>query len=208
MTALIPLNAKSGLIIVAIVGVLECMGIVAIYTTMVAPRRAEIASIRTQCSAKEPELLTAAKAGTPAVRDAVEQQYAEAMAALSHWLIAPDARVKVEVRSMATEAGAVNLAFSDQGKTIDVKAGAIEEEWIDVTFKATFNQLAMFINALERHEPAIFVDRLAVTYSAGGEGQHDVTMTLAGQRLVDTKLGSALRAKVAPDDELAEGGAD
>ena len=59
----------------------------------------------------------------------------------------------------------------------------ISENRIDVTFTSDFNQFAAFLNALERHQPIIFVDKFAITRSETRpdetESGHQVTMELA-----------------------------
>ncbi len=55
----------------------------------------------------------------------------------------------------------------------------IFESCFDVSFlTADFNQFAALLNALERHQPAILVDRFAITRSDKGIG-HQVNMNLA-----------------------------
>jgi len=54
----------------------------------------------------------------------------------------------------------------------------IRENKIDVDFTAGFNQFAIFLNALERHRPAIFVDRFTITRSERGDSGPKVSMDL------------------------------
>jgi len=55
----------------------------------------------------------------------------------------------------------------------------IRENRIDVGFTAGFAQFAAFLNALERNQPVIFVDRFAITRSDEGDSAHKVTMEIA-----------------------------
>jgi len=53
------------------------------------------------------------------------------------------------------------------------------ENHIDVSFTSGFSQFAAFLNALERHQPVIFVDKFAITRSDENNSAHQVTMELA-----------------------------
>ncbi len=48
-----------------------------------------------------------------------------------------------------------------------------------VSFTGSFNQFATFLNALERHRPIVFVDRLKITHSRLENSDHKVNMNLA-----------------------------
>lgn len=54
----------------------------------------------------------------------------------------------------------------------------IRENYIDINFTAGFNQFATLLNALERHRPAIFVDKFTITRSKNDDSGHKVKMKL------------------------------
>ena len=55
----------------------------------------------------------------------------------------------------------------------------IAESRLDVSFVAGFNQFAAFLNALERHQPVIFVNKFTITRSERNEAGHEVSMDLS-----------------------------
>ncbi len=55
----------------------------------------------------------------------------------------------------------------------------VREEHLAVSFEAGFNQFATFLNALERHEPVVFVDKFTITRSKQEDSAHKVSMDLA-----------------------------
>jgi len=56
----------------------------------------------------------------------------------------------------------------------------ISENRLDVSFGAAdFNQFATFLNALERHQPIIFVDKFKIIRSTQDKSGHQVNMELA-----------------------------
>jgi type II secretory pathway component PulM len=54
----------------------------------------------------------------------------------------------------------------------------IEEKQIYISFAASFDQFARFLNALERNEPTLFVDRFTITRSDQDDSSHEVSMDL------------------------------
>ena len=54
----------------------------------------------------------------------------------------------------------------------------ISEDHIGMSFKADFNQFATLLNALERHQPVVFVDKFSITRSDQGKSGHEVDMDL------------------------------
>jgi len=58
------------------------------------------------------------------------------------------------------------------------KNSYLSEKRIDVTFKASFNRFAIFLNSLERHKPTIFVDEFVIRRLASDNSAHQVEMKL------------------------------
>ena len=56
---------------------------------------------------------------------------------------------------------------------------SIGENHIDISFIAGFDQFATFVNALERHQPIIFVDEFTIVRAGKGSEEHKVKMNLA-----------------------------
>jgi len=55
----------------------------------------------------------------------------------------------------------------------------IQENRIDISFTGDFNQFAIFLNALERHKPVVFVDNFKITRSTADDSNHRTNMKLA-----------------------------
>jgi hypothetical protein len=50
---------------------------------------------------------------------------------------------------------------------------------ISVNFNSSFNKFAIFLNALERNQPVVFIDTFSITRSTEGDSNHKVDMKLA-----------------------------
>ena len=55
----------------------------------------------------------------------------------------------------------------------------INEKRINVSFNASFNRCAAFLNSLERHRPIIFVDEFKITQKDCDKSQPLIDMELA-----------------------------
>ncbi len=56
---------------------------------------------------------------------------------------------------------------------------SICENHIDISFIAGFNQFATFVNALERHQPVLFVNEFTITRSNKGQPTYQVSLDVA-----------------------------
>jgi len=56
---------------------------------------------------------------------------------------------------------------------------SICENHIDISFVAGFNQFATFVNALERHQPVLFINEFTISRSNKGEPTYQVSLDVA-----------------------------
>jgi len=56
---------------------------------------------------------------------------------------------------------------------------SIYENHIDISFIAGFNQFATFVNALERHQPVLFVNEFSIARSTKDDSVYKVTLDIA-----------------------------
>lgn len=69
----------------------------------------------------------------------------------------------------------------------------VSKKYIYISFNASFNKFAAFLNALERRQPVIFVETFAITRSRDDSMGHGVDMKLAvlvGREAVAKEIGS------------------
>ncbi len=68
---------------------------------------------------------------------------------------------------------------SGGGPPSNTESDSIGESRFDVSFAAGFNQFAAFLNALERHKPALLVDSFSITRSDQPNEGHKVKLNIA-----------------------------
>ena len=56
---------------------------------------------------------------------------------------------------------------------------SISENHLDINFFAGFNQFATFVNALERHQPILFVDEFSIARSNRDDSNYKITIDVA-----------------------------
>ncbi len=77
--------------------------------------------------------------------------------------------------------GAFTVKTSEQGKDSGSALAAknLQENRIEIAFASNFRQFASFLNALERHQPVIFVDRFKVSRGDQSGTPNKVDMALS-----------------------------
>lgn len=92
------------------------------------------------------------------------------------------ANLTFDISRMATEEKLISFGMKTRS---DFSPSAVSENkhlcenQIDLSFTAGFNQFARFMSALERHRPAVCVDKFSISRSGRDHRQHQVSMNLA-----------------------------
>ena len=80
---------------------------------------------------------------------------------------------------------------------------SICENHIDISFIAGFNQFATFVNALERRQPVLFVNKFTMTRSNKGESAYQVSLDIAAfvkkqqeREIADQSLAPTVGSKI------------
>jgi hypothetical protein len=66
-----------------------------------------------------------------------------------------------------------------QGLSEIPDCNSICENHIDISFIAGFNEFATFVNALERHQPVLFVNEFTISRSNKGQATYQVSLDVA-----------------------------
>jgi hypothetical protein len=194
------LSAKSSLITLLLTGVVSLLVVVGIHLTLVRPRRAELTKLAGEVEAKEKQQTDAVAASREAAKNALHADCEAAMTDLATYVIHPDDRMDVAmaVGELAKAAGISD--FSDTYRPPVPGMGSISTYVIEVRCKASYPQLAKFIQSLESNRPIIFVDTFSISYASMRNARHDVSMTLTVLVRPEDELGQSLEMYV-PDDD-------
>jgi hypothetical protein len=92
------------------------------------------------------------------------------------------ANLTFDISSIANENDVLSFSIKsrDNRNIFDVpQCDLIGENRMDVSFSGSFRQFAMFLNALERHEPVVFVDSFSIAKGNRDDEANKVSMSLS-----------------------------
>jgi len=93
--------------------------------------------------------------------------------------LADAANLTFVIRRISKETNVKSFRTGSEGIEKIAKCDHISEKYIDVSFTASFDQFAAFLNALERYRPVIFVDEFSIVRSNEDTSGHKVNMRVA-----------------------------
>jgi len=137
------------------------------YMLVLAPQNKSIKRFENELVEKRNQYESALKASTEESRTQIEEQIAKLRDKLDDFVLdfEDSANLTFDLGQIATEGEIASFSIKSREKGV-VSAipncDYIYEYYIDIGFIGQFNQLATFINTLERHRPVIFIDGFAI----------------------------------------------
>ena len=156
-----------------------------VYMLMLAPQKNSKEQLEKQLAEKKQMCDSALKSAEKETRIQLNEQIEQSRNKLNNFVIdfEDSANLTFDISQIASEKAVTSFSIEtkkDRGKNPAVSDKYISESGIDISFStADFNKFAALLNALERHQPVIFVDRFAITRSDKGSSEHQVKMNLA-----------------------------
>lgn len=92
------------------------------------------------------------------------------------------ANLTLNIGRIAADKRVSSFAIKSVDQIMDagqVESGYLQENYVEVTFKSGFNQFATFLNALERHQPVIFVNKFKVLRGGRDDKLNTVDMGIS-----------------------------
>jgi Tfp pilus assembly protein PilO len=92
------------------------------------------------------------------------------------------ANLTFDISQIAREKNVAALSVENKNKLIvpeETDSSNISENHINISFTTGFNQFASFLNALERHQPILFVNKFQLVRSNRNMSTYQVTMDVA-----------------------------
>ncbi len=92
------------------------------------------------------------------------------------------ANLTFDISRIAQEKNVVSLNVEHKSNRVapeEDNSKNISERHIDVSFTTGFNQFAAFLNAIERHQPVLFVNQLTLIRSNQGKSSYQIKMDVA-----------------------------
>ena len=154
-----------------------------VYISALAPQKKNIKNIEKQITEKKQLYDSALQAAKQETKTRLNKQLKQLQENLGNFVInfEDSADLTFDISQIAGEkkVGDFSIKTKDKsGITAIPNCSQICESQFDISFTADFNKFATLLNAIERHWPALFVDKFAISRSKRQDSEHPVTMNL------------------------------
>jgi hypothetical protein len=156
-----------------------------VYMLMLSPQKNTKKQLEKQLEEKKQMHEFALKASQNENRVQLSEQIENLRNKLKNFVVdfRDSANLTFDISQIASEKGVGSFSIeTKKGSAQPQKTSFkhLSENYIDISFSASdFNQFAALLNALERHQPVIFVNKFEINRSKKGDSQHQAKMNLA-----------------------------
>jgi hypothetical protein len=155
-----------------------------IYILILAPQGKNKKQIKKQLAEKEQIYHLAQKAAQEETKIQLNEQLKHLQEKFKDFVINFEdlANLTFDISQIAKEKRLASFSIKgveSRGGSLIFDGKYLTESHFAVSFTGNFNQFATFLNALERHRPVVFVDRLRIIHSKLENSDHKVDMDLA-----------------------------
>ena len=173
------------LIVTAAVWIVSVIALGGGYLLFGAPQKSELVQLKNQFAESQSALEKAQMAAQEKTKARQQQQCEEVDHLLYSLSAQQDAVTKLvfEIGRIATnelrliEFSSKNHKQNSYSTVGDSKL--VDEVWLKVDFRATFEQFAQFLNRLECHNPVVFVEEVSFRRGAKDAGGHQISLQLS-----------------------------
>ncbi len=157
-----------------------------VYMFLLAPQEKSKNQIEKQLAEKKGIYNSAIEAAQEETKLKLDEEIKQLQSGLKSFVIDSEdlANLIFDIGQIANEKTVTSFRIktkdSRQGQGLEIpNCNYIYENQINIGFAAGFTQFAAFLNALERHQPIVFVDKFAIKRSEQDDSGHQVNMNLA-----------------------------
>ena len=154
------------------------------YFVCYSPQKIELARLQNQCAASQTELEQARLAGQDPTKEKMKLRCEETARLISAFSTERDKMTELvfQVGQIANDLHLKEFSSKNENRknqSTVTKSKTLDEGWLNVEFFATFNQFAEFINQLERHCPAVFVEEVSFRRATSDNKGHTASLKLS-----------------------------
>jgi hypothetical protein len=151
---------------------------------VIAPQKERMEKIRQQLADKRQTYQAILGIGKQKTRDKLNKQMEQWRNSLNDFVTSPEgmAGLTFDIGQIAKDTKIDSFSITPQNNH-DSKDMAdsryISENQMNLNFKSSFNKFAVFLNALERHQPVIFVNEFSINHVERADLVNQVNMDLS-----------------------------
>lgn len=156
------------------------------YLFLLAPQRKAKKQIEQQLAEKEKIYNSAREMAQKETKIKLNEQIKSLQNTLKDFVIdfEDSANLTFDISQIANEKNVDSLSIKTRDKqklrtATESNLEYIQENHTDISFTASFNQFATLLNALERHQPVIFVDNFSIMHSRKNITGNEATMNIS-----------------------------
>ena len=156
------------------------------YLFLLAPQRKTKKQIEQQLAEKEKIYNSVREMAQEETKIKLNEQIKSLQNTLKDFVIdfEDSANLTFDISQIANEKNVDSLSIKTRDKqkhrdTTESNLEYIQENHTDISFTASFNQFATFLNALERQRPVVFVDNFSITHSNKKNSANEATMNIS-----------------------------
>lgn len=155
-----------------------------IFTLILAPQSDYIARADKRTEEKKQLYESALTAAQKDTRDKLTQQLEDMRGKVGGFIIdfKDSTDLTFDVSQIANEKNVESFSIknhNDRGYVTIPNCEYILENQFNIRFNAGFNQFATFLNALERHQPVLFVDQFTIVQSRQADSGYQVSLNVS-----------------------------
>jgi len=154
------------------------------YLTIIAPQQETKKQITAQLTDKEKIYNEILKLNQKDARNHLNNQMEQWKSSLNEFIISNEdlAGLTFDIGQIAKDVKVDSFSITSQDIFTNKPASAgnyITQKLMKVDFKSDFKKFATFLNAIERHRPAIFIDRFEINNTEHNANANQVNMVLS-----------------------------
>jgi len=169
------------------------------------PQREAMGQVEQRCKELSGQAAAAEQAASAAARGQLEERAEQVLEKLGAFTVGSDqvSRLVFEIgriaESLRLQGYASKYLESPVRTEKSTEALLLSEAWLSVEFSGSYEQFARFVNQLERHRPAIFVETVSVTRGSSAAESCKFQMELSIVTTVDKSAEPAAKAGTEKD---------
>ena len=152
-----------------------------IYMVVLSPQKKTLSKFDSELDKTKSEYEQILLSASPENREKLTEQLKELRSSVSLFIMRFDdsANLTFDIGRIADTQKVSDLIIKTKADQVIPNCSNISENQIFLSFKSGFNQFFTFLNALERHQPVVFINRFSITRPKQVQAGNEVSMDLA-----------------------------
>lgn len=151
------------------------------YILVISSQKKTLVRLDSEISKTKSEYEQILLSASPENREKMTEQLKELRNSVSQFIMsyADSANLTFDIGRIADTQKVSDLIIKTKADQAIANCSNVFENQVFLSFKSGFNQFYTFLNALERHQPVVFINKFSISRPQQVQGGNDVAMDLA-----------------------------